>query len=205
MLSYLDPIIFPDECVVFKLPNGRYVYPIQKNGSSSLNKMNFPKVDNVSELEEIDVYIREPYKRFLSGVNTYLKHLDRDIRPPLDRATALYFIKNYLFLNRHYCPQFYWLVNLRKFTSAKICLLPFDSITEVVDINKNKSKDNYLALATEFDEKVKFYLEPDNILYYNLINKTVSFEEIIEFLKINRPEVHKEIVQRSIDICNVLG
>lgn len=205
MISYLDPIIFPDECVVLKLPNDRYVYPIHKNGSSSLRRMNFPTVDDVSTLEEIDVYIREPYKRFLSGVGTYLEYLDRDISPPLDRATALHFVKNYLFLNRHYCPQFYWLVNLRRFTSAKIRLLPLASIAEIVESDRNNSKENYIKLAAEFDDKVQFYLEPDKILYHNFINKTVSFEEIVEFIKIHRPIVYKEIIKRSIDICNVLG
>ena len=201
MLSYLDPIIFPDECEVLELPNGRYVYPIYKNGSSSLHSMNLPVVKSIADLTEIDVYIREPHKRFLSGVNTYLEHLD----PALDRATALYFVKNYLFLNRHYCPQFYWLVNLRRFTTAKIRLLPFSSITEVVDINKNKSKEDYYKLDSEFTDKLDFYLQLDKILYYDFINKTVSIEDIIEFIKINNPDIYKEIIQRSIDICNVLG
>lgn len=201
MLSYLDPIIFPDECEVLELPNGRCVYPIYKNGSSSLHNMNLPVAKNVADLTEIDVYIREPRKRFLSGVNTYLKHLDQS----LDRNTALYFVKKYLFLNRHYCPQFYWLVNLRRFTTAKIRLLSFDSIKEVVDINENKSKEDYCNLDSEFTDKLDFYLQLDKILYYDFINKTVKFEEIIEFIKINNPDIYKEIIQRSIDICNVLG
>ena len=37
MLSHLDRIIFPDRCEVIEvIPSQRYVYPIFKNGRSSL-------------------------------------------------------------------------------------------------------------------------------------------------------------------------
>ena len=200
MLSYLDPILFPDTCEILELPNGRYVHPIYKNGSSSLHGMNFPIVSDFRDLTEIDVYIREPYERVLSGVNTFLENLDQT----LDRKTALYFVTNYLFLNRHFCPQFYWLVNLRRFTDAKIRLVPFEQINEVVTINKNKSKEDYSKLYKEFDSKLDFYLQLDKVLYYDFISKTTSIEEIVDYLKVNKQEVYKEIIQRSIDICNVL-
>ena len=117
MLSYLDPIIFPDDCEVLELSDNRYIYPIYKNGSSSLHQMNLRRVNSFDNIAVIDVLIREPKQRFLSGVSTYLNNLDDS----LDKDTALYFVKNYLFLNRHFCPQFYWLVNLRRFTKSKIC------------------------------------------------------------------------------------
>lgn len=201
MLSYLDPILFPDTCEILALPNGRYVYPIYKNGSSSLHSMNLPIVSNIKDLTEIDVYIREPYERSMSGVNTFINNLDTE----LDRKTVLYFAKNYLFLNRHYCPQFYWLVNLRRFTNAKIRLIPFEQINEVVVTNKNKSNDDYNKLYKEFDNKLDFYLQLDKVLYYDFINKTTSLDEIVDYIKVNKQEVYKEIIQRSIDICNVLG
>ena len=200
MLSYLDPILFPDTCEILELPNGRYVYPIYKNGSSSFHDMNLPIVSDIHNLTEIDVYIREPYERFLSGANTFINNLDTE----LDRKTVLYFVKNYLFLNRHYCPQFYWLVNLRRFTNAKIRLIPFDQINEVVTINKNKSKEDYSKLYKEFDSKLDFYLQLDKVLYYDFINRTTSLDEIVDYIKVNKQEVYKEIIQRSIDVCNVL-
>ena len=163
--------------------------------------MNLPIVSNIKDLTEIDVYIREPYERSMSGVNTFINNLDAE----LDRKTVLYFVKNYLFLNSHYCPQFYWLVNLRRFTNAKIRLIPFDQINEVVVTNKNKSNDDYNKLYKEFDNKLDFYLQLDKVLYYDFINKTTSLDEIVDYIKVNKQEVYKEIIQRSIDICNVLG
>lgn len=163
--------------------------------------MKLPTVNDIHNLTEIDIYIREPYERFLSGVNTFTNNLDAE----LDRKTVLYFVKNYLFLNRHYCPQFYWLVNLRRFTNAKIRLIPFEQINEVVVTNKNKSNDDYNKLYKEFDNKLDFYLQLDKVLYYEFINKTTSLDEIVDYIKVNKQEVYKEIIQRSIDICNVLG
>ena len=201
MLSYLDPIIFPDDCEVLELPNNRYIYPIYKNGSSSLHQMNLPRVNSFDNIAVIDVLIREPKQRFLSGVSTYLNNLDDS----LDKDTALYFVKNYLFLNRHFCPQFYWLVNLRRFTKSKIRLLPFESINNITNINQNKSPENYTDLDKYFGDKVEFYLQLDKVLYYDLINQTVSFEQILDSIESDYFELHKEVIQRSRELCNVLG
>jgi len=201
MLSYLDPIIFPDDCEVLELSDNRYIYPIYKNGSSSLHQMNLRRVNSFDNIAVIDVLIREPKQRFLSGVSTYLNNLDDS----LDKDTALYFVKNYLFLNRHFCPQFYWLVNLRRFTKSKIRLLPFESIKKITNINQNKSPENYTDLDKYFGDKVEFYLQLDKVLYYDLINQTVSFEQILDSIQSDYFELHKEIIQRSRELCNVLG
>lgn len=201
MLSYLDPIIFPDDCEVLELSDNRYIYPIYKNGSSSLHQMNLRRVNSFDNIAVIDVLIREPKQRFLSGVSTYLNNLDDS----LDKDTALYFVKNYLFLNRHFCPQFYWLVNLRRFTKSKIRLLPFESINNITNINQNKSPENYTDLDKYFGDKVEFYLQLDKVLYYDLINQTVSFEQILDSIESDYFELHKEVIQRSRELCNVLG
>ena len=200
MLSYLDPILFPDECEILQLPNGRFIYPIYKNGSSSLHRMGLPVVKNLADCKEIDVLIREPYERFLSGVNTFIKNLD----PGLDKTTILYFVKNYLFLNRHYCPQFFWLLNLQRFSQAKIRLLRFSELNTITTFKNNISPENYMSLASEFNNKVHFYLQLDKILYYDLINQTVDFKDIIHYLKTNYTKVYDEIITRSKNLCSVL-
>ena len=199
MLSYLDPIIFPDTCDVLEVSPGRYVYPIYKNGSSSLYSSNFKTVQDISSIETIDVFIRDPYTRFFSGVNTYLNNLGTDI----DRQTALHFVQQYLFLNRHYCPQFHWLVNLRRHTESKIRLLPFADINTITKKNSNKSHVDP-SLKSYFNSKLDFYLQLDKVLSEDLIGKVVSFEQIVSTLKERYPEVYEEIVQRSINICSVL-
>lgn len=199
MLSYLDPIIFPDDCEVLQLEANRYVYPIFKNGSSTLHALNLKRVSDLSSLEVIDVIIREPYERFYSGVNTYIQHLDSS----LDKNTALFFINNYLFLNRHFCPQFYWLVNLKRFTDAKFRLLSMTALSDITTMTLNKT-DVDKSLKNKFSDKLDFYLQMDKILYEDLIGKTVSFEEILNALKLKYPHVYKEVVNRTKELCNVL-
>jgi hypothetical protein len=90
---------------VVEMPlHNQWVYLIQKNGSSSLriqqsrdNLAVFTN-DEISALDYVDVYIRNPRARYVSGVNTYLQHLQRD-HPELDYSTAFWFARRYKFLN----------------------------------------------------------------------------------------------------------
>jgi len=210
MLSQLDNIIFPDRCDVLEIiPSQRYIYPIYKNGSSSLYNSGYRLVDHdeLKNIPVVDIYVRDPYDRFVSGVNTFLRH-----NINLDSNTALHFITNYLFLNNHFCPQFYWLLNLQRFTDAKIKINPIGSLSEITSINMNPI-DSLPELNEKHDlidenqniDKIHFYLSLDKVLTEDLLGKTVPFKLIVKTIKHRYPNVYKEIIQRSIDLCNVLG
>ena len=201
MLSQLDNIIFPDRCDVLEIvPSQRYVYPIYKNGSSSLYKSGFRLMDHdeLPTIPIVDIYVRNPYDRFVTGVNTFLQHNEN-----LDRATVLHFISNYLFLNRHFCSQFHWLVNLQRFTNAKIRINSIDSLTDITALTVNQSTDPLIDDTISTD-KLHFYLSIDKVLTEDLLGKTVTFKLIVQTLRHRYPDVYKEVVQRSIDLCNVL-
>jgi hypothetical protein len=202
MLSQLDNIIFPDRCDVLEIvPSQRYVYPIYKNGSSSLYESGFRLMehDELRNIPVVDIYVRDPYDRFVTGVNTFLQHNNN-----LDRATVLHFIRNYLFLNRHFCPQLHWLVNLQRFTNAKIRINPISALSDITALKVNQSQDTLLdeALSTE---NLHFYLSIDKVLTEDLLGKTVPFKLIVQTVRHRYPAVYKEVVQRSIDLCNVLA
>ena len=201
MLSQLDNIIFPDRCDVLEIvPSQRYVYPIYKNGSSSLYNSGFRLMDHdeLPNIPVVDIYVRNPYDRFVTGVNTFLQH-NKD----LDQATVLHFVNNYLFLNRHFCPQFHWLINLQRFTRAKIRINSIDTLSDITTLQVNQSQDPFLdeILSTE---KLHFYLSIDKVLTEDLMGKTVPFKLIAQTIRHRYPTVYKEVVQRSIDLCNVL-
>ena len=201
MLSQLDNIIFPDRCDVLEIvPSQRYVYPIYKNGSSSLYKSGFRLVDHdeLSNIPVVDIYVRNPYDRFVTGVNTFLQH-----NAKLDQSTVLHFVNNYLFLNRHFCPQFHWLVNLQRFTDAKIRINPISALSDITALRVNQSEDPLLDEYLSRD-KLHFYLSIDKVLTEDLLGKTVPFKLIVQTIKHRYPEVYKEIIQRSKDLCNVL-
>jgi hypothetical protein len=201
MLSQLDNIIFPDRCDVLEIvPSQRYVYPIYKNGSSSLYKSGFRLVDHdeLKDIPVIDIYVRNPYDRFITGVNTFLKH-----NTHLDRTTALYIISNYLFLNRHFCPQFHWLLNLQRYTKAKIRINPIESLSEITSLKINQNQDSLLDEYLNID-KIHFYLSIDKVLTEDLIGQVVPFKLIVQTIKHQYLDVYKEVIQRSIDLCNAL-
>jgi hypothetical protein len=200
MFSYIDPLLFPDEIDVLEISENRHILPIFKNGSSSLYRMNFKKVQNFQDLKEVEVLVRDPYERFVSGVNSYIKYLD----PKYDKDTAQFFLKKYLFLDRHFCPQLFWLINLKRLASVNFKLLPFTEISTLTSYKINESKVNAQHLLP-LDDKIKFYLQLDKPLFLDLINQTVSMNDIIDVLQTKYSDVYKEVIQRSKQLCNVLG
>lgn len=210
MLSQLDNIIFPDRCDILEIvPSQRYVYPIYKNASTSLYNSGFRLLedDEIKNLKVVDIFVRDPYQRYISGIDTFLRH-----NKNLDVHTALHFVTNYLFLNNHFCPQFHWLVNLQRFTTAKIRI---NSITEIENVTNVKinpidwfptdhPNQDLIKQSVKHLEKIHFYLSIDKVLTENLIGKTVPFKVILKTLQHNYPDVFNEIIQRSVDLCSVL-
>lgn len=202
MLSYLDPVIFPDECEVYEMDFGNFVYPIFKNGSSSLRAENPVIITDkkIRAIADITVYLREPFERYVSGVQTYLRH-----NPHLDRATALTMIDEYLFLNRHFALQFHWLMNLKRYYDG---WLTFKSMEELGNITENTwnalERDQTLLEYFRPNIKLQFYLALDKFLL-KYIGQTVKFSHILAELRIENPELYKETIRRSKDLCAVLG
>ena len=203
MLSQLDNIIFPDRCDVLEIAAQRYVYPIFKNGSSTLNKVPHTVIatDRLSADSVVDVFVRPPYERFLSGVQTYLRH-----NTHLHRDTALHFISEYLFLNRHFCPQFHWLVNLnRHVPGIKIQLLPIERLSEITNIVENRHTcDPELIRYFANKKKVQFYLQLDKVITENLLHKTVIMSDIVREVATVYPDTYTEVIQRSLSLCTAL-
>jgi hypothetical protein len=202
MLSYLDPVLFPDECEVLEMGFGNFVYPIFKNGSSSLRAENPVIITNkkIRAIANITVYLREPFERYVSGVQTYLRH-----NPHLDRATALTMIDEYLFLNRHFALQFHWLMNLKRYYDG---WLTFKSMEELGNITENTwnalERDQTLLEYFRPNIKLQFYLSLDKFLL-KYVGQTVKFSHILAELRIENPELYKETIRRSKDLCDALG
>ena len=200
MLSQLDNIIFPDRCEVLEVAPQRYVYPIYKNGYSSLSNSGFRvlTMSELSKLDTVEIFVRDPIERFFSGLSTWIEHNDH-----LDKNTMLFMAGHHLFINRHYSPQFHWLVNLRRFTTAKIKINPIEDLSTITNLRLNENKNKIHYDISHFS-KVAFYMQLDKVLTENFIGQTVEFTEIVATVRQKYPEVYQEVIQRSINICNVL-
>jgi hypothetical protein len=202
MLSQLDNIIFPDRCEVLEVAPQRFVYPIFKNGWTSLiySKFDYVPVTEVSNIDTVEIFVREPIQRIFSGLNTWLRYNQH-----LDKNTLIFLATNNLFINRHYTLQFHWLVNLRRFTKAKIKINPMTELSTVTDLYLNESKQDNVQFDIKNFPKIEFYAQLDKVLTEHLLGKTVDFSEIVDCIKENYPNVYKEVIQRSINLCNVLA
>ena len=168
------------------MPNGEYVYPIFKNGRSSLkqyaqqNQLEIIKNDQLSTLKEITVFLRDPIKRFISGVHTVIEFED-----VIDIPKFLKEVENFIFYNRHFIPQVYWLLHLLKYFKGKVKLLPVEALYNIIP---NRDAPNINKLTAERKQQIlsiehKNYIQADQRLLYTYLGKTVELKTIIEEFK----------------------
>ena len=206
MLSHLDRIIFPDRCEVIEvIPSQRYVYPIFKNGSSNLNVESKKQGwqirinEQIQRLASIDVIVREPHDRFISGINTFIQHTLRD-NPELDSVTVQWFTQKYLHLDRHYCSQFSWLLNLARYLSPE-AKLNFLSMT---DINTMSPRTNHKPGQIQ-EASIKLINQvsqiKNNVMYqridtviFGCIGQSMTFDELLKHIKNTDPDAYEYVV-----------
>jgi hypothetical protein len=201
MLSQLDNIIFPDRCEVLEIvPSQRYVYPIFKNGSTSLYKKGYRVLDQkeLSQLTEVEIFVRDPVERFFTGLQAFLKY-----NPDYDPKTTIALVQNHLFLNRHFCPQFHWLVNLQRFAQPKIKISPLEQLKELIPEISNPASVINPGIDLN-NHKIQFYCQIDKVLTHDLLGRTVSFSTITKTIQAKYPDIYREVIQRSQDLCSVL-
>jgi hypothetical protein len=207
MLTALDQELFPKYCEVVAMPlHNQWIYLIQKNGNSSLKiqqtRDNLTVFTNheIQSLDHVDVYIRNPQARYVSGVNTYLQHLQRDY-PELDFSTAFWFAKRYKFLNTHYLPQFHWLSNLARYMreDAKIRVRDFKDFGNITNINSRAgitppSKEFVNNLLDSSDIELWLYL--DQILL-DLAGQEFTWGELLEYYQHNYKNIIEHVLPKT--------
>ena len=202
MLSRLDDIIFPNRCEVLEIvPSQRYIYPIFKNGSTSIMtqavNQNYKLLINnqIKRATVIDVILRDPLERFISGINSFVYNTKRE-NPQLDVNTIIYFAETYLFLNRHYCPQISWLVNLSKYSDAKLQFYTMEELPNYTPLNVSPEEEKILDNSTieRLTNNVhnEMYLRLDNCLM-DLIGQQLTFTEVLEYIKNKDPHAYAKL------------
>ena len=216
MFSEVDSIIFPDSCEVIQVASQQFVYPIFKCGWASLTVSMkskgwtfVPQQDIIKITTPIRIFLRNPGERFSSGVNTYLQHLARDGND-LDSHTVLYFVNRYLFLNRHYAPQFFWLLNLARFARPDT-LVTFSPMTEISQLTDLHHHANIEPITNDLKEKInsfnwsklELYLYLDQILL-NHIGKTITLSELLKHIQMDHSTLYNLVFQPTLNIAHVL-
>jgi len=132
-LSHWNTLLNTD-CKVYRIDK-THVYPIFKNASSSLGQVYDQVLLNkeIAQCDDIHVLIRDPADRFMSGVNSYTKLHNMEIDDAMQQ------IKEGKLMDRHFSPQWIWLLHLRGFYNGKVTLRAFENITDYCKVQLNKS------------------------------------------------------------------
>jgi len=208
MRTALDTELFPDLCEVVEIPlHNQWVYLIQKNGNSSLRKQQSQDNlamftnDEILSLDYVDVYIRNPQARYISGVNTYLQFLQRDY-PELDYSTAFWFAKQYKFLNTHYLPQFHWLANLSRYlrSDTKIRFRNFKDFDTITDFESRAevtppSKD-FVTMLLKDNHSIELWLYLDQILL-ELAGQEFTWNELLDYYQKNYKNIIEHVLPKT--------
>ena len=178
--------IFTTDCSVIKMPNEEFVYPIFKNGCSSLrqyaqqNQLQVIRNEQLSNLTDVTVFLRDPEERFVSGVHTVIEFEDI-----INVSVFLKEVENFNFYNRHFIPQIYWLFHLLKYFKGNVKLLP---VKELYNIIPNRDAPNINKLTVERKQQIlsiehEKYIQADQRLMHRYLGKTVELKTIIEEFK----------------------
>ena len=178
--------IFTTDCSVIKMPNGEFVYPIFKNGRSSLrqyaqqNQLEVIRNEQLSNLTDVTVFLRDPKERFVSGVHTVI-----EFESVIDVSAFLKQVEDLNFYNRHFIPQICWLFHLLKYFKGNVKLLP---VKELYNIIPNRDAPNINKLTVERKQQIlsiehEKYIQADQRLMHRYLGKTVELKTIIEEFK----------------------
>lgn len=208
MLLPIDKFLYSDNCVVVKL-DSEYVFPIYKNGSTSLFQQCYATNgviltgENLKNIHDnITVIVRDPAERFKSGIATVIYNLKSN-HPELDAATIEFLLKTYRYLDVHYMPQFHWLLNLARFTNPTV-KFQFKSMSYLSQLTKFKEMPSKIN-NFNFDDNLlqDLYLQLDTILY-NQIDNELTFKELIEFIKQDENSGYNDIINIPFSIIKLL-
>jgi len=146
------------------------VYPIFRVGSTSLMLAADKTYVNshIAECKHIDVMIRDPGDRFVSGINEYSRQNNLDV----EETWKL--VEQGKLVDRHFAPQYMWLLHLYKFYKGTVTILPFDHIKQITSVHKKNGND-----INEPVPLLKSFLNVDSSIVKHY-NETFELGELIE-------------------------
>ena len=212
MFTEIDKILYPNRCEVMEVAPQRFVFPIFKNGSSSLSaqsELSDWKIllnEQIRRCDIIDVFLRDPAERIASGAGSYYDDMS-EWSKGLDPNTVLEFITQYLYLNRHYLPQIHWLVWLGRYmrSDTKLRLLSVGDISKLTDIRKGGRRSDNPTVLGKIPElpNAQPYMDLDRHLH-GLIGKDMTLREILSGMASEHKHAYEHVFGHAKRLADVL-
>jgi hypothetical protein len=169
------------DCEVIKFSEKINIFPIFKNGRSSLtiyagrNKLPIVKNKDISVLKNMTAYIRDPITRFVSGVHTFFYQHQLKIN-----KENLKKIDNFEIADRHFVPQCIWLMHLYKFYRGNIILKDVKEVYDLIPLREGPWTGNIIpwedVSKEEADEIKKINYKKFTDIDYKILNKYMNIE-----------------------------
>lgn len=178
--------LFTIDCRVIEFNNETSVYPIFKNGQSSLfeharkKKFKILKNEEILKIKNIKIFLRDPEERFVSGVHTVI-----ELEKVKDVGVFLKNVENFKTYNRHFIPQFYWLIHLSKYYKGDVEILPVKKLYRLI---ANRNSPNIKKINRSRKKEIlsidnKKYVTVDHLLIQKYMGQKVNLQDIIKELK----------------------
>lgn len=186
--------ILTADCEVVKFSDEQFFYPIFKNGRSSLTMYagtnNLPLLKNkeISNCKKITVFLRSPIERFVSGVYTFFYFINNQA---IDENT-LKKIENFEIINRHFIPQYVWLLHLYKYFRGTIEFKPVLELYNLIPNRDGPWTNNpkpWKVITQEEKDKIlsiehKKYIEIDEKIIKKYMNQSVELKTLVKEFKV---------------------
>jgi len=200
MFTKLDDILFPNKVEVIDY-DGKYIYPIFKNASSSLTEhatVNNYKIilnEQIRKLDTIEVFIRDPKARYVSGVATYLFNNKLDINV----------IQPGIFLDRHYLPQLHWLINLMRYMDldSKLHIHSLEMIKEFTPLAVAPEKCLLTDTSIADHQDLEMYMRLDNLIFNQLTGQSWTPNQIMTHLLAQDPMAYFTVIGKTQKLAEV--
>ncbi len=164
MLTHWNKL-FNTDCIVVDV-GPHTIYPIFRVGQSTLMSVCDKKYTNleIHHCSHIDILIREPQERFVSGVNEYCVQHNLDVKETWKN------IAEGKIIDRHFAPQYFWLMNLYRYYKGFVTIRPLKHLQNITDVHLHKSKSKVdipvLDSFVDVDRHLtKYYNQTINIGY----------------------------------------
>ena len=111
------------------------------------------------------MFLRDPRERFVSGVNKYAQIHNLEPSDVVDK------IEQGELTDRHWVPQYYWLMHLSKYYNKDVKLLPMSDIPH----NKRNLLKNKKPVRV-----IEKYTLVDHFIMAAFLNTTTNLKELIK-------------------------